>query len=416
MLLTCPRCRTQFSAPDSAFAEGPRTVRCSLCKYTWRHPEGESRPGEKPVISMATSSFPPPSRPAQAAAEKDKQPFATNPVPASVAPGPAVAKPEPGTSSVRQGAPIPDFKIPQFQASESEATAQAIPADKIFTGGEQKAAMPNFPTASSATSGARSIPSMAEDQVAVSRLSGVQAPGTQASSLHGPKLPLEAQTENSPTIPPAMLSAATDAFPEADRSFFETNYAEEDAQSPVITMSEVRRQTQTTGRQESIPSPPLQKRSSYWLVLAACLLLFAALVLAVWFWFGAPQGRQTAAGQPINPVTTRALEFRLPSFGLGKSIDGLEFYDVVAAYQAENGMSRLIVEGEIRNTSAEAKALSPLRAVLFDDAGQPLADWTFDGGKPVLAVGETLRFHTLLNSPPTAAVNYEVAFTDPLVK
>ena len=79
-------------------------------------------------------------------------------------------------------------------------------------------------------------------------------------------------------------------------------------------------------------------------------------------------------------------------------------------------MSRLIVEGEIRNTSAEAKALSPLRAVLFDDAGQPLADWTFDGGKSVLAAGEKLQFHTLLNSPPTAAVNYEVAFTDPLVK
>lgn len=412
MLLTCPRCRTQFSAPDSAFAEGPRTVRCSLCKYTWRHPEGESRPGEKPVISMGTSSSPPPSRPAQAAPKKDKQPFATNPVPgSSVAPAPAVAKPEPGTSSVRQAAPIPDFKIPQFQASESEATAQAIPADKIFTGIEQKAAMPNFAPASSATSRAQSIPSMAEDQVAASRLSGARASGA-----YVPKAPLEIQTENSPTIPPAMLSAATDAFPEADRSFFETNYAEEDAQSPVITMSEVRRQTQTTGRQESITSPPPEKRSSYWLVLAACLLLFAALVLAVWFWFGAPQGRQTAAGQPINPVTTRALEFRLPSFGLGKSIDGLEFYDVVAAYQAENGMSRLIVEGEIRNTSAEAKALSPLRAVLFDDAGQPLADWTFDGGKPVLAAGEKLQFHTLLNSPPTAAVNYEVAFTDPLVK
>ena len=84
--------------------------------------------------------------------------------------------------------------------------------------------------------------------------------------------------------------------------------------------------------------------------------------------------------------------------------------------QLEGTFSAVVVEGEIRNTSNEVKTLSPLRAVLFDDAGQPLADWTFDGGKPVLEAGQKLRFHTSLNSPPTAAVNYEVAFTDSPVK
>ncbi len=303
-------------------------------------------------------------------------------------------------SPTKQSAPIPEFKTSEFGSSQH----QAVDTGKTFTGVGQKAPIPNFETARSETSAAQPIAPMTEPKI----------PGPQSSGATVAKTPSEIQAENPPVIPSAMLSATTDAFPKADRSFFEIDYADEDAQAPVVTMSEAHRQTQA-GRQESAVYSP-KKRSGYWLALGFCLLLFAALVLAVWFWLGVPQSRQIATVQPADTAAARTLEFRLPSFGLGKSIDGLEFYDVVAAYRVENGASRLVVEGEIRNTSNEVKTLSPLRAVLFDDAGQPLADWTFDGGKPVLEAGQKLRFHTALNSPPTAAVNYEVAFTDSPVK
>lgn len=279
---------------------------------------------------------------------------------------------------MKQGGPIPEF------TSEQKPTELY----KAFT--DQKSDTPDFKALSAET-------------VAMPEQRLTKAPQT----------PLrKTQTETAPITPAATLSATTDDFSTADRSFFETNYAESDTQKPVVTLSEARQPTAAERHVNDADTPLPKKQSSYWGALAACLLLFAALVLAIWFWLGVPPSRQVSSGQSAQPITERTLEFRLPSFGLGKSIDGLEFYDVVAAYRAEKGGSRLILEGEIRNTSAETKTLPLLRAVLFDDSGKPIADWIFDGGKPVLEMGQNMRFHTVLNSPPTAAVNYEVAFTD----
>lgn len=388
MLLTCPRCRTQFSAPDSAFADGPLTVRCGLCKYTWRHPgqhpEGGSNPGEKPILSTgAASSVSPPAAPA--GRETQSSQAKTSP------PSPTTRPP---ASATTQGAPIPEFKNPEFKKAEYRA------ADTYKTFTNQKPGVPEFKAPSAETAGAQPIDPQTKSKVPEQQPAQVSQASIQ-----------EIQTET-PVAPAAMLSATTDGFSAADRSFFETDSAESDKQTPVVTMGEVRQPTTGERQINDVYSTQPRKQSSYWGALAACLLIFAALVFAVWFWLGLPQSRQVSSDRPANPVAERTLEFRLPSFGLGKSIEGLEFYDVVAAYRVENGESQLIVEGEVRNTSAETKTLSPMRAVLFDDGGQPIADWIFDGGKPVLEIGENLRFHTVLNGPPTAAVNYEVAFTD----
>lgn len=389
MLLTCPRCRTQFSAPDSAFADGPLTVRCGLCKYTWRHsgrhPEDGSKPVEKSPLSTGTvssASKPPPGQPTAPAGRETQSAQAKTSASAS----PATARPP--VSGTKQGAPIPEFTS-EYRAAETY---------KTFT--DQKPGIPDFKAPSAETAGAQPV----DPQVTSKAPEQRSAPAPQASIR-------DSQTET-PVAPAATLSATTDGFSTADRSFFETNYAESNTQAPVITMSEARQPTTAERQTSDAYSTSPKKQSSYGVALVACLLFFAALVVAVWFWLGVPQSRQISSDQPAKPAAERRLEFRLPSFGLGKSIEGLEFYDVVAAYRVENGQSQLIVEGEIRNTSAETKTLSRLRAVLFDDGGQPIADWIFDGGKPVLETGQNLRFHTVLNNPPTAAVNYEVAFTD----
>ena len=46
MILTCPSCTTRFSAPDAAFAEGARKVRCSQCKHAWRQEPPEAEAGD----------------------------------------------------------------------------------------------------------------------------------------------------------------------------------------------------------------------------------------------------------------------------------------------------------------------------------------------------------------------------------
>ena len=37
MIITCPQCETRFLIPSTAFANGPRKVRCSSCKHSWVH-------------------------------------------------------------------------------------------------------------------------------------------------------------------------------------------------------------------------------------------------------------------------------------------------------------------------------------------------------------------------------------------
>lgn len=375
MLLTCPRCRTQFSAPDSAFADGPLTVRCSLCKYTWRHPEGVSKPGEKPNLSTGTISSG-----TQAPSSRVPEGRETQPSQAKTS---VSAPPRSSVSETKPSAPIPEF-------TSGNRTVETY---KNFM--DQKPDLPEF-----------RAPSTEIAATPEQRPAKIQAPTRETQTEIAPAAPA------APVAPAAMLSATTDGFSTADRSFFETDYATSDTQAPVITMSELRQSTAAERQTNDAYSTSSKKQSGYGIALAVCLLIFAALVWAGWYWLVASQSRQVSVNQSANPVAERTLEFRLPSFGLGKSIEGLEFYDVVAAYRIENGESRLIVEGEIRNTSNESKDLLPLRAVLFDDGGQPIADWIFDGGKPALATGENLRFHTVLKSPPTAAVNYEVAFTD----
>ena len=46
MILTCPSCSTRYSAPEAAFADGARKVRCSQCKHAWLQEPPQAEEGD----------------------------------------------------------------------------------------------------------------------------------------------------------------------------------------------------------------------------------------------------------------------------------------------------------------------------------------------------------------------------------
>lgn len=48
MIIVCKNCRASFIVPTSTFANGPRTVRCAVCKSVWKEiPAGRTQPPKK---------------------------------------------------------------------------------------------------------------------------------------------------------------------------------------------------------------------------------------------------------------------------------------------------------------------------------------------------------------------------------
>lgn len=59
MILTCPSCVTRFAVADTAFAEGPRKLRCARCRHAWRAGPDGPVPDETPVaMPVAVADFP----------------------------------------------------------------------------------------------------------------------------------------------------------------------------------------------------------------------------------------------------------------------------------------------------------------------------------------------------------------------
>ena len=76
MILTCPSCSTRFSAPDAAFADGARKVRCSQCKHAWLQEPHQAEAGD------GLFDFDRQQRSAAANRQEDIEPPSDSPAPA----------------------------------------------------------------------------------------------------------------------------------------------------------------------------------------------------------------------------------------------------------------------------------------------------------------------------------------------
>jgi hypothetical protein len=96
--------------------------------------------------------------------------------------------------------------------------------------------------------------------------------------------------------------------------------------------------------------------------------------------------------------------------GLGVNIRGLTFADLHTSKDTHDGVTVLIVEGAIVNTTGAVVAVPRLRFALRNMALAESFSWTMPPEKGTLGPGETLPFRSRLASPPSDGNDILVRF------
>jgi len=158
------------------------------------------------------------------------------------------------------------------------------------------------------------------------------------------------------------------------------------------------------GRRRSRPSPPPRKgRRGVAKVLSffVLLLLIAGIGGAAYFlnqkimmWLPATQRLYAMVG--IKPHV------------LGQ---GLQIVEPTPKKEIDGNDEILIVEGEIRNTTAKPIAIPLMRGALLDKQGKELHIWTFTAAKSTVAPGENTPYRTEFRNPPVNAESLDITFT-----
>jgi predicted Zn finger-like uncharacterized protein len=98
------------------------------------------------------------------------------------------------------------------------------------------------------------------------------------------------------------------------------------------------------------------------------------------------------------------------ALGMEVNLRGLEFRNMTATRDIDNGRPILIVEGEIANIGAADLDVPPVRLAVR--AGrQEIYAWSVEPAQRTLGAGESAAFRTRLATPPAAADDIELRFT-----
>ncbi len=98
--------------------------------------------------------------------------------------------------------------------------------------------------------------------------------------------------------------------------------------------------------------------------------------------------------------------------GLDVNLRGLAFSKVRSWREVEGATPVLVVEGEIQNIDPVARPVPRLRFALRSNLGREVYAWTMDPAAGTLEPGERTRFKSRLPTPPDAAADIQVRFTD----
>jgi hypothetical protein len=102
------------------------------------------------------------------------------------------------------------------------------------------------------------------------------------------------------------------------------------------------------------------------------------------------------------------------AIGLGVNVRGLAFADIHASGDDHDGVTVLIIEGTIVNTTRSAVSVPRLRFGLRNAVLAELFSWTAPPDKGILGPGETLSFRSRLASPPADGSDILVRFLNRL--
>jgi len=144
------------------------------------------------------------------------------------------------------------------------------------------------------------------------------------------------------------------------------------------------------------PAPARGSRSLIgWLAAVLVVLLAASVVI----------GRnEIVAGFPAAAPIYQALGLTIaPELGL-------QFEGVKSTRLEEGGISVLVVEGAIVNTTGSGRAVPPIRITLLDGGGRELQEELFRAKEQHLAAGSKTSFSGRVVNPAERARNYSVTF------
>jgi len=141
-------------------------------------------------------------------------------------------------------------------------------------------------------------------------------------------------------------------------------------------------------------------------VLLGWLLLLAAVGgVAAGGWYG----RHAL----VETFPTLARVYDLVGVSVNPIAPGLELRNLSRRRQLVDGTSRLIIEGEIVNTTEVTRPVPNLRVVLFDSDGNALQSWDVSARAAALAPGTATTFKTERADTPAAAEQVSLNFVRP---
>ena len=91
---------------------------------------------------------------------------------------------------------------------------------------------------------------------------------------------------------------------------------------------------------------------------------------------------------------------------------GISVGELNVSHQIEHGVPLLIVEGDLHNYDRRSRPVPEVRAVLRDDQGRSLLEWTVNMDVQDLGAGDHEAFRTIVSDPPPGTVEVEVVLVD----
>lgn len=98
------------------------------------------------------------------------------------------------------------------------------------------------------------------------------------------------------------------------------------------------------------------------------------------------------------------------AIGLPVNLRGLEFQGVNTAAEVQDGITVLVIEGEVANVTRQPVELPRLRLSILDANQRELYSWTSMLPRSILADGERIAFRSRLASPPAEGKEVLVRF------